>query len=60
MSLQQFTADLRVLAEDWRWSDEYIGLWVRSRWPRVYDFGRDTIGATPYDPNVCIGPEVSP
>ena len=32
-----FVERLRELAEDWRYSDELIGLVVRRRWPQRYD-----------------------
>jgi hypothetical protein len=32
----EFLAKLQRLAEDYRYSDEFIGLIVRNRWPRVY------------------------
>ena len=34
---EEFLARLRELAENWRYSDEFIGLIVRQRWPRNYD-----------------------
>lgn len=32
-----FLKKLERIARDWRYSDEFIGLVVRDRWPRSYD-----------------------
>lgn len=34
----EFLARLVELARDWRYSDEFLGLVVRARYPRDYDF----------------------
>lgn len=34
---EAFLAQLRTLGENWRYSDEFIGLIVRRRFPRKYD-----------------------
>ena len=31
-----FIARLQRIAEDWRYSDEFIGVVVHARWPRVH------------------------
>ena len=38
---EEFLARLRRLGEDWRYSDEFIGLIVRVRFPRDYDKEHD-------------------
>ncbi len=35
---EEFLAKLKELGEDWRWSDDFIGLVVRMRYPKQYDF----------------------
>jgi hypothetical protein len=36
-----FLLRLQRIAEDWRFSDEFIGKIVRTRWPRIYDFSKE-------------------
>ena len=33
---ERFLSRLREIATNWRYSDEFIGLYVRSRWPADY------------------------
>lgn len=35
-SPEDFLKRLEELAKDWRYSDEFIGIVVRARWPRDY------------------------
>lgn len=34
---QKFLANLEKAAKDWRYSDEFLGILVRAKWPREYD-----------------------
>lgn len=42
---ERFLSRLREIATNWRYSDEFIGLYVRSRWPA--DYSHQERGATP-------------
>lgn len=35
----EFLAGLQSVAENWRYSDEFIGIMVRNHWPRRYNRG---------------------
>lgn len=36
-SIEEFFAKLEKAAKDWRYSDEFLGILVRAKWPREYD-----------------------
>lgn len=38
-TIEQFLAELERVATDWRYSTEFVGILVRSRWPANYEDG---------------------